>query len=91
MTMNAPDWAALERARDAERYSGMCEAAERDDREAEEADRQMNIALTAIRNMHINMSNVRQLLSTIAAAGKEQGWTDAQVWPLDIAQTELDE
>ena len=25
--MNAPDWAALERARDAERYSGMCEAA----------------------------------------------------------------
>ena len=89
--MNAPDWSALERARDADRYSGMCEAAEHDDLEVAEADRQMNIALTAIRQMHINVSNVRQLLSTIAAAAKEQGWTDAQVYPLDIAQTELDE
>ena len=89
--MNAPDWAALERARDAARYSGMCKAAEHDDWKASEAARQMNTALTAIRKMHINVSNVRQLLSTIAAAAKEQGWTDAQVCPLDIAQTELDE
>ena len=89
--MNAPDWAALERARDAERYSGMCEAAEREEQKAAEADRQMNIALTAIRQMHINVSNVRQLLSTIASTATAQGWTNAQVYPLDVAQTELDE
>lgn len=89
--MNAPDWAAIERARDAGRYSDMCAAAEREDWEAAEADKQMNRALDAIRQMHINVSNVRQLLSTIAATAKAQGWTDCQVWPLDIAQTELDE
>lgn len=53
--------------------------------------KQMNRALDAIRQMHINVSNVLQLLSTIAATAKAQGWTDCQVWPLDIAQTELDE
>ena len=56
-----------------------------------DAVKQMDRALTAIRQMHINVSNVRQLLSTIAATAKAQGWTDAQVYPLDIAQTELDE
>lgn len=56
-----------------------------------DAAKQMNTALTAIRQMHINVSNVRQLLSTIAATAKAQGWTDCQVWPLDIAQTDLDE
>ncbi len=65
--MNAPDWAAIERARDADLYSDMCAAAEREDWESAEADKQMNRALAAIRQMHINVSNVRQLLSTIAA------------------------
>lgn len=63
----------------------------REQQEYAEAVKQMDRALTAIRQMHINVSNVRQLLSTIAATAVAQGWTDAQVYPLDIAQTELDE
>ena len=63
----------------------------REQQDYADAVKQMDRALNAIRQMHINVSNVRQLLSTIAATAKAQGLTDCQVWPLDIAQTELDE
>jgi hemoglobin-like flavoprotein len=56
-----------------------------------EQQRQLFAACAAIRKMHINVSNVRQLLSTIAATAKANGWTDAMVYPLDNAQEELDE
>lgn len=59
--------------------------------EQAEQERQLFAACAAIRKMHINVSNVRQLLSTIAATAIAHGWTEAMVYPLDNAQEELDE
>lgn len=75
----------------ARHFDPLFQSAEEQEKADAEAEQQLFKACDAIRNMKINVSNVRQLLSTIASAAIEQGWTDAMVYPLDIAQTELDE
>jgi hypothetical protein len=68
--MNAPDWAALESIRDANRYSAMCEAGER--QAAAEAEQQaaINKACAAIRAISMDYESARQILSTLACTMK---------------------
>jgi len=77
--MNAPDWAVIERGKDADRYSAMCSEAERQDKAEAEQQAAINKACAAIRAMHVDCETARQILMTLACAMKASGIGESDV------------
>lgn len=81
--MNAPDWTAIERMRDANAYSDALNEAERIERFQAEQEARLNAACNCIRKSDLTPSMVSQILMTLGSRMAQCGFSASDVQAVD--------
>lgn len=83
--MNSFDPMAVQALRDAQRYSDLCNEADRREQIAAEEDAQTNRVLSAIRKCDLTHAQVHQILVTLACEMKRAGHSEIAIAAVEEA------